>query len=128
MHFLIRLLGCAGGLTIAAWLLPGIFFIGPSDGNAEMEGKVIQLLSVALILTVVNAIVRPLIKALSFPLIVVTLGLFMLVINALMLLLTAGIAEEVGLDFQVDNFYSAGIGAVIITTVGWLVDFAVDDD
>jgi putative membrane protein len=59
---------------------------------------------------------------------VVTLGLFMLVINAVMLLLTAGIAEEVGLDFQVDNFYSAGIGSVIVTISVWIVDFFLDED
>ncbi|MCW2834817.1 MAG: Membrane protein of unknown function [Nocardioides sp.] len=128
MGFLLKLLAHAAGLAIAAWLLTGIYFIGPLDQNSELEGKLLPLLGVALILTVVNSVVRPVIKALSFPLLVVTLGLFMLVINGLMLLLTAAVAEEVGLGFQVENYYSAGIGAVIVTIVGWIADLALGDD
>ncbi|CAA9388823.1 MAG: hypothetical protein AVDCRST_MAG60-1395 [uncultured Nocardioides sp.] len=127
MHFLIKLLAYAAGLAAAAWLLEGIYFLGPSDGSLELEEKILPLLGVSLILTAVNMIIRPVVKVLSFPLVVVTLGLFMLVVNALMLLLTAEIAENVGLDFQVDGFFPAVIGSVIITMVTYGVDMAFDD-
>ena len=128
MRFLLKLLAYAAGLAAAAWLLEGIYFLGTTDGGSkELDAKVLPLLGVSLILAVVNTIVTPIIKMLSFPLLLVTLGLFMLVINALMLLLTAEIAENVGLNFQVENFYAAGIGAVIVTIVTWALDAALDD-
>ncbi|HXH79104.1 phage holin family protein [Nocardioides sp.] len=128
MRFLLKLLAYAAGLAAAAWLLEGIYFLGASDGGSkELDAKILPLLGVSLILAVVNTIVTPVIKMLSFPLLLVTLGLFMLVINALMLLLTAEIAENVGLNFQVDGLFSAGIGAVIVTVVTWILDAALDD-
>ena len=127
MNFLLKLLAYAAGIAVAAWALEGIYFVGSSDGLVEMEEKVLPLLGVSLILTVVNMIIRPVAKTISLPLIVITLGLFMLVINAVMLLLTAEIAENVGLDFQVETLLAALLGSVVITIVTMSLDLALGD-
>lgn len=124
MGFLLKLLAYAAGLAVAAWLLDGIHFSGPGNGSAELQEKALPLLGVALILTLVNTFIRPVLKVLSFPITLLTLGLFLLVINALMLLLTGAIADGVGLGFEVDGFLAAVIGAIIVTVVTWAVDAA----
>jgi putative membrane protein len=126
MRFVIWLLTNAAGVAVAAWLLDGIAFTGPDSGGAELQDKVVPLLLVALILGVVTSVVKPIVQLLSLPLIVLTIGLFLLVINALMLMLTGWIAEQVDLGFSVDGFWTALLGSVVITLVTWLVDSAVD--
>ena len=79
------------------------------------------LLGVALILGLVNALVRPILKALSCGVIVLTLGLFLLVINAAMLLLAAWIARQVGIGFHVDGFGAALLGSLVISLVSFLL-------
>jgi len=76
---------------------------------------------VALILGLVNALIAPLIKLLTCPLILLTLGLFTLVINALMLQLAARIASQVGLGFSVDGFGAAFWGALVISVVSFVL-------
>jgi putative membrane protein len=91
-------------------LIPGMHF----------TGGVGQLLLVALVFGLVNAVVRPILTLLSCPLIVVTLGLFLLVINALMLSLTSWLSASLGLGFHVDGFLPALLGGLaigIISTV-----------
>ncbi len=110
-------------LAAAAWAFDGIRFDGTGQTlTAEAEDKALPLLLVALILGVVSAVVKPVLKVLSFPLILLTLGLFLLVINALMLLLTGWIAGQLDLGFTVDGFWPAVGGAVVITVVTWVVD------
>jgi putative membrane protein len=125
MRFVIWLLTTAAGVAAAAWLLDGISFTGPGSGSAELQDKVVPLLLVALILGVVSSIVKPIVTLLSLPLIVLTIGLFLFVINALMLMLTGWIAEQVDLGFSVDGFWTALLGSVVITLVTWLVDSLV---
>ena len=127
MGFFLRLLAYAVGLAIAAWVLPGIEFTGPESGSTELNAKVLPVLGVALILTLVTAVVRPLVRIFTFPLVVLTLGLFLLVINAWMLLLTDVIAAEFELGFQVDGFLSAAIGSLIITAASWSVGLVLGD-
>jgi len=126
--FLLRLLAYAVGLAGAAWLLPDVEFTGPTSGSAELNAKVLPVLGVALILTLVNTLVRPLVKVFTFPLVVLTLGLFMLVINAWMLLLTDAIAGEFELGFTVDGFVAAAIGSLIITAASWGMDFVLGNE
>jgi putative membrane protein len=76
---------------------------------------------VALILGLVNALIAPLIKLLTCPLILLTLGLFTLVINALMLQLAAWVASRVGLGFSVDGFVAAFWGALVISVVSFVL-------
>ena len=76
---------------------------------------------VALILGLVNAILAPIIKALTCPLILLTLGLFTLVINGLMLWLTSLIAEGLGIGFRIENLFAAFLGALVISVVSFVL-------
>lgn len=125
MRFVTWLLSTAAGLAVAAWLLDDIWFEGARQGQAEVQDKLLPLLGVALILGLVSMVVRPVVKLLSLPLIVLTIGLFLLVINALMLMLTAWIADEVDLGFHVEGFWTALLGSVVITIVSWGVDLVL---
>jgi putative membrane protein len=76
---------------------------------------------VALVFGLLNAIVRPILKLLTCPLILLTLGLFTFVINALMLWLTSAVSESFGLGFHVDDFVAAFLGALVVTVVSVLL-------
>ena len=119
MRFVTWLLTYAAGLAVAAWLLDGIWFDGPIGGSGELREKWLPLLLVALILGLVSTFVEPVLKLVSLPFIILTLGLLLLVINALMLLLTARLAQAFDLGFHVDGFWTAALGSVVITIVGW---------
>lgn len=128
MRFLTWLVTTAVSLATAAWLIEGISFSGATSGRAEIEDKILPLLVVSLILGVVTSLVKPILTLISFPLIIVTLGLFLVVINAAMLKLTAVLADAVDLGFRVEGFWSAVFGAVIITVVTYLVDGLIGED
>jgi len=119
VRFVTWLLATAAGVAVATWLIDGVYFTGPSTGQEELKHKVLPLLLVALILGIVSNFVRPVVTFFSVPFIILTLGLFLLVINALMLMLTAWIAGGVGIGFHVDGFWSALAGSIIITIVNW---------
>lgn len=104
-------------LGAAVWLLEGITLTGSSDGDVAAK-----LLVVGVIFGLVTAFVRPLLRFLSFPLIVLTLGLMLLVINAFMLLLTSKIADVLNLDFHVDGFWVAVIGSIVISLASMLLE------
>jgi putative membrane protein len=111
---LVRWAISTGGVALAAWIVPGISVSG--------DHRVWTLLLVAVVLGLVNAIIRPILALLSCGLIVITLGLFTLVINGLMLWLASYIAVHwLDLGFQVDGFWNAVLGAVIITVFSFLV-------
>ena len=123
------LLTNAAAVAVATWLLDEIRFDGPVEPfGSEVQEKVLPLLGVALILGLVTVFVEPVVKIFSLPFIVLTIGLFLLVINALMLLLTDWIAGQADLGFHVDGFWTALLGAVIITVVTGFIDVAVLDD
>jgi putative membrane protein len=122
VRLLVRLLASAVALAVAAGLVDGIS-VGPGT-NRE---RALTLLGVAIIFGLVNAIVRPILRLLTLPLVVLTLGLFLLVLNALMLLLTEWIANQFDLAFQVDGFWSAVLGALIITVVSFLINIVLPD-
>jgi putative membrane protein len=122
VRLLVRLLATAVALAVAAGLVDGIS-VGPGTDRA----RVLTLLGVAIIFGLVNAIVRPILRLLTLPLVVLTLGLFLLVLNALMLLLTEWIAEQFDLAFQVDGFWSAVLGALIVTIVSFLINIVLPD-
>jgi len=95
-------------LLAAAWLVPGIRV----GGDAWLAYAV-----TAAVLGVINALVKPVLKLLTCPLIILTLGLFTLVINAVLLLLASGIAERLGFAFHVDGFWPALWGGLIVSVV-----------
>jgi putative membrane protein len=115
------LLTTAAALAVATWIFDGIYFTGPTSGTAEIKHKVIPLLVVALILGIISSFVKPVVTFFSIPFIILTLGLFLLVINALMLMLTAWIAGGLGLGFHVDGFWNALGGSIVITIVNWFI-------
>lgn len=122
MRFLIWVVVNAGALAVAAWLLEGIRVGGKTTGE-----QAVTLIIVALIFGVVNAIVEPVVKLLSLPFILLTLGLFLIVINALMLLLTSWISEQIGQRFVVDGFWTAVLGGIIIAIATWLLEAVLPD-
>lgn len=122
MRFLAWLATNALALAVAARLFDGIRFVGPSAGQREIEEKLVPLLLVAGILGLVTAVVKPIVTLISIPAIILTLGLFLLVVNAAMLLLTGWIAEQLDIGFRVDGFWTAVGGAIVITVVTWAAD------
>ena len=122
MRFLTWLLTNAAALALAAALFDGIRFGGPDQGQAEITQKLLPLLLVALILGAVTSFVKPVLQILSIPLIIVTLGLFLFVINALMLMFTAWLAGVLGIGFHVDGFWAALGGSIVITIATWVLD------
>ena len=117
MHFLIRLLINAAALWVATRLVPGITY----------EGSWTLMLAVALVFGVLNASVRPVVKLLTFPLLIVTLGLFTLVINALMLWLTSGVSGVLNLGFHVAGFWTAFLGALVVSIVSLMLSIFVSE-
>jgi len=124
VKFLMWVIVNALALGAAVWLLDGITLTGESDSD-----KVLTLLGVGLIFGVVNAVVRPIVKLLSLPFIILSLGLLIFVINAAMLMLTSKIADGLDLGFNVDQFWWTAIwGAVIISIASTLLSVVEPDD
>lgn len=117
MPFLIRLLVNAAALWVATRLVPGVSF----DGGA------LPFLGVALVFGVVNAFIRPVMKLLTFPLIIVTLGLFALVVNGLMLWLTSSLSASLGLGFHVSGFWAAFWGALVVSLTSLILSLLIRD-
>ena len=115
MSLLLHWLLNAAALWVAAWLLPGLDF----------QGTVLQLLLVAAVFGIVNSLIRPILTVLTCPLIVVTLGLFTLVINALMLLLTGWLSARWNLGFAVGGFWPAFWGGLVVGVVSVLLSLAL---
>ena len=126
MRFVTWLVTNAIALAVAAWLFEGIWFSGPTEVRAEIEEKLLPLLVVALILGVVTAIVKPVLTLLTLPVVVLTIGLFLVVINAFMLQLTAWLSGTLDIGFHVDGFLTAVGGAIVITIVTWGVNLLID--
>jgi len=113
IRFILQAVVTALGLWLSAYLVPGVDFL--STGS---------LIAAAVLLGVVNAIVRPILILVTFPLTVVTLGLFLLVVNAA----TIGIVASVLGGFVVDGLW-AGVGAAIVTGVcSWLAGAFIPDE
>ncbi|MGH3423141.1 MAG: phage holin family protein [Nocardioidaceae bacterium] len=104
----------AAAIAVAAWLFEGIV-IG-SSGNVTPR-RVLTLLIVAAVFSLVNAVVAPVVKFFSLPFIVITLGLALLVINALLLLLTEWATEAIPVAFEVHGFWVALGGSIVISLV-----------
>lgn len=118
MNLILRWIASALAVGLAVYLLPGL----------EYDGRIQTLFVVALILGLVNAVVRPIIKMLACGIIVLTLGLALFVINAVMLYLTSYIAAHFGYGFHIRDFVSALIGSLVISVVTWVLSMLVTDD
>jgi putative membrane protein len=122
MRFLVWVVVNAVALAVATWLLPGITLTGADHGD-----RAASLLVVAVVFGVVNAVVRPVVTFLTFPFIVLTLGLLFFVINALMLLLTSWVAGQIGLQFHVDGFWTAVLGGLVVMVATWFLELLLPD-
>lgn len=118
MTFLLRLLVNAAALWVATRIVPGVTY----------QGDLLPFLLVALIFGVINATLRPLTKLLTCPLILLTLGLFALVVNGLMLWLTSSLAGAMGLGFHVAGFWPAFWGALVVSIISTLLSMTVRVD
>jgi putative membrane protein len=115
MSFIIRLLVNAAALWVATRIVPGVTF----------DSGVGPFLVVALLFGLINATLRPLMKILTFPLILLTLGIFALVVNGLMLWLLSSLSSSLGLGFHVSGFWSAFFGALVVSIVSALLSLSV---
>jgi len=123
MNFLIKVAVNAVALWVAAWLVPGISF-----GDGKFGSKFATVVLVAVVFGLVNAIVKPIAKLLSFPFIILTLGLFTFIVNAFMLQLTEWISGPLGLSFQIDHFFwDAVLGALVVTIVSIILNWVLPD-
>jgi putative membrane protein len=120
MSILVRLLINAAALWVATQLVDGISFTGDLP----------RLLGVAIVFGLLNVLVRPILKLVTCPFYILTLGLFTFVVNAVMLLITSAASEALGLGFHVEGFVPAFIGALVVSIVSFALSLLVgpDDD
>jgi putative membrane protein len=113
LHWLLN----AAALCVAAWLLPGLDF----------TGGLLDLLLVSAVFGIVNSLLKPILTVLTCPLIVVTLGLFTLVINAVMLMVTGWLSARWDLGFTVSGFWAAFWGGLVVGLVSLVLSLALPE-
>lgn len=119
MDRLVQLLINAAALYVAVMLVPNL------DFAFEPEFAWLKFLLVAFIFGLINTFLRPILRILTLPITIMTLGLFMLVINALMLLLTGAISDQLDLGLTVGDFFAALLGSIVISIVGFLLSMVI---
>jgi putative membrane protein len=122
-NFLVKTIANAAALAVAVWVLDKITLIGSNTAD-----RLLTLIVVALIFGLVNVVVKPIVKVLTFPLFIFTLGLISLVINALMLLLTSWVAGKFDVGFHVQGFWTAVLGGLIVAVVSWVLHIVLPDE
>ena len=123
--FAIKVLVNGAALWVAAYLVHGIQLAG---GTASTTSQLVTILWVAVIFGGLNALIKPILTILSLPVIILTLGLFTLIVNAAMLELTSWFAGQFNLAFHVDSFFwDAVIGSIIITIVSMILNLVIPD-
>ena len=110
--------------AVALWVASELV-TGVTVGGATGQDRAVTLLLVAMIFGFVNAVIRPVVRLLALPLYVLTLGLITFVINALMLLLTAWLSRQTTLEFDVDDFGTALLAALVVTVVSWALNLVL---
>ncbi|MGH1564043.1 phage holin family protein [Mumia sp. DW29H23] len=115
----------AAAIAVAAWIFAGI-----SVGDAGQDGweKAGTLLVIAAVFTAINLTVGRIVKLISIPFIVLTLGILLVVINALLLLFTAWVTDVLPIEFHVDGFWVALWGSIVISLVNMALRLFVDTD
>jgi putative membrane protein len=122
MRVLIRIAASAAALAVATAIVPGIELRAGS-----VLSKVLTLIAVALIFGVVNAVLKPVVKAVGCVFYVLTLGLVALVVNGLLLWLTSVVAGALSLPFHITGFWPAFFGAIVVGVIGWLLSILIRD-
>ncbi|PFG34978.1 phage holin family protein [Sanguibacter antarcticus] len=124
MSFFVRILVNAVAIWLTTLLLGDHFEV---VSESTTGGRVVVFLAVALVFGLVNAVVKPVLKFFSFPLYILTLGLFTLVVNALMVLLTAWITEQTDWGLRVDGFGWALVGALVVSVLSMIISLVVPE-
>ncbi|GAA1054079.1 MULTISPECIES: phage holin family protein [Dietzia] len=137
MALVLGLIVNAVALWVATLIVPGISLY-ETAGDAGIDAGAIDnevsvptiaaLLIVAVVFTLINAVIKPIVQLLSLPLTILTLGLFLLVINALMLMLTSWVTttfQLFGAEYQVSGFWAAFFGAIVIGLVNWVLGMVI---
>ncbi|PZH21176.1 hypothetical protein C1I97_00125 [Streptomyces sp. NTH33] len=122
-NFVVKTIVNAGALAVAVWLLDKITLTG--DSTARKAGT---LIAVALVFGLVNFLVKPVVKVLTLPLFLLTLGLITLVVNALMLLLTSWVCGKLEVSFHVEGFWTAVLGGLVVSVVSWALHMVLPDE
>lgn len=115
MDRIVQLLINAAALCVAVLLVPNL------DFAFEPEGAWLKFLLVAFIFGLVNTFLKPILRILTLPITIMTMGLFLLILNALLLLLTGAISNELSLGLTVSDFFAALLGAIVISIVGFVL-------
>ena len=116
MGILISLVVNGLALYAAVWLLEGVDF----------TGNFVGFIALAAIFAVVNTFIKPIIRILTLPISAITLGLFLIVVNGLMISFTAWLAGQFDIGFTVTNFWDAILAGVITAIAGWIVSMVTD--
>jgi len=116
MAKLLQVLVNAAALWVAVQIVPDLDWSGTEWW---------KFLLVAVIFSLVNSFIKPILRVITLPITAVTLGLFLLVINALMLLLTGWVSDQLDLGFTVGGFIPALLGSIVISIVGWVLSMIV---
>ncbi len=115
MGFIIRWIVTAVAVGVAVWIVPGIYVVGTNSA--------IAVVALALILSLINVSIKPILQILSLPISVITLGIFYLIVNALLLELAAWMTTGIfGTGILIDSFFSAFLGSIIISIVSVIVN------
>ncbi len=124
-NFLVKTGINAVALWVATLVVSGIHL---ADANSTWTSKVVTIVLVALVFGLVNAVLGPIARMLSFPARVLTLGLFTFVVNAFLLQVTAWLSKPLGLSFSIDTFFwNAVFAAVVVTVVSWALSLVLPD-
>lgn len=122
VSIIIRILVNAVALWAAVYLIDGI-----NVSAATTAEKVLVYVVVGAIFGLVNAVIKPIVKTVGCAFYVLTLGLIALVVNALLLMLTAWVASALDLPFTIDGFWPAFWGAIVVAVVSWLLGLVLPE-
>jgi putative membrane protein len=113
---ILQILVNAAAMWVAVQIVPGLGWAG---------NEWWKFLLVAVVFSLINSYVKPILRILTLPISLVTLGLFLLVLNALLLMLTGAISDQLNLGFTVADFWAALLGSIVISIVGWILSMVV---
>lgn len=116
MDKVLQILVNAAALWVAVQIVPGLDWSG---------NELWKFLLVAIAFSLINSYIKPILRILTFPITIVTLGIFLLVLNALLLFLLDAISEQLKLGFNVADFGAALLGSIVISIVGWILSMVV---
>jgi len=131
MRFLVRLVINAVALWLTTLIVPGVHVLAFEDGGAipfDDQGVVATVLTyllVAFVFGLVNGIIGTLIRIVAFPVYVLTLGLVSFIVNAVLLMIVAGVSDTLGFGLDVDSFGWGIVGAIVLAIFAWLIGIVV---